>query len=491
MSFKDWVFGKKEEDEDMKGYKRLSEDTDKDLEASDMLYTTGFKKARLSEEIFNNTDEGTEFDDKLFRKLDGATALDLPLNTIRRAMRLSLLLYRKNVRAFSSVEVVKDFVIGNGVSFKAADPKVQAALDQHWKMNEWEDRLEERVRSFGIFGEQLYPAFVREKDGLVRISSVSPTKILGVLRDPENAEDLQKVVVSTGKEQASATNFTLGSELDGKQKSFDIMKLNEEGELEGDAFFFAINRISGATRGAPDSLASVDWFEGLDNFIFSLLERGEISQNVVFDLQYDGANEQELRKKANAFMADLKSGGVFAHNEKVNLSIKVPQLGAEDADKAVSILLRQIQSGTRLSGLFFGDSVDLTKGTATELSMPVGRYMQSRQNKIRRMITKIFDYQIQESKKAGQLEGVKDFSFEIFMPKILLRDVKMITGALKELGESLTEAVENGWVSSENAGKVYRSLVEQLGSAIDDNTDEINVKEMLDKEIQKIKEEAA
>ncbi len=491
MGWFDFLTHKKEEDEDMKGFVRLEEDEDV-VSAQDMMFQKSYKKKRLSEEVFDgNLDQGTEFDDRLFKQLSGATALDLPIQTIQRAMRLSLLLYRKNVRAFSAVEVVKDFVIGNGVSHKAADPKVQAVLDQHWKMNHWEDKLEERVRSFAIFGEQLYPVFVREKDGLVRISSVSPTKIRGVLRDKDDAEDLVKIAVASGKETAAVNVFSFGEVSDGETKVFDLMRLDDEGNMQGNAFFFALNRISGATRGAPDSLASIDWFEGLDSFIFSLLERGEISQNVVFDLEYQGLNEQELRKRAASFMNSLRSGGVFAHNEKVKLKIQVPDLGADDADKAVSILLRQIQAGTRMSGLFYGDSVDLTKGTATELSMPVGRFMQSRQNKIRRMLTDIFDYQIQESKKAGTLDGVTDFSYEIFMPKILLRDVKMITGALKELSESLTEAVENGWVENDDAGKVYRSLVEQLGSAIDDNTDEVNVKEMVEKEIKKLKEEKA
>ena len=151
---------------------------------------------RLTEGIFGNLDAGTEFDDRLFAPLDAGLKIDLLPEQIKTGQRLSLLLYQKNVRAFGAIELIKDFVLGDGIRFTASDSKVQAILDEHWRENQWTDIIEERVRALAIFGEQLYPIFINDKTGMVKISSISPFFITRVLRDPENAERLKAVEIS-------------------------------------------------------------------------------------------------------------------------------------------------------------------------------------------------------------------------------------------------------------------------------------------------------
>jgi len=410
---------------------------------------------RLSESIFTQTtdvDEGTEFSDIFFKQLGGTTDIDLPQQTLRKAQRLSVLLFRKNVRAWSGTEILKDFALGDGIKFKASDAKVQEILDKHWEINEWDDKIEERMRALSLFGEQTYPVFVNEETGMVKLSTISPLKIKNVLRDPKNAENVQFVVTELRK-----------------ARRLKIININDDGELVGETFYFAVNRISGGTRGVPDMLPAVDWLEGLDGMLFALMERSSLAQDIVFDLTYEGANDSECRKMALEFIQSLKEGGAYAHNERVKLEIMAPELAASDAETVISILLRQIQSGMRLCGLFFGDAEDLTKGSASELSMPVAKAIKARQNFWKRIITKIFKFQIQKSKEAGKLDGVTDFNFKISMDPILLRDIKTMTTALIDLSTTLTDAVAENYVSNKEASELYRSALEQLfGGLMDD-----------------------
>jgi len=435
---------------------------DKNLQESNKDKPTGsgsgsprFKKLnKMTEQIFatgEDLDAGTEFSDIFFKKISGTPELDLPPQTLRKAQRLAMLLYRKNARAWSGTEVFKDFALGDGIKFKAKDPKVQEVLDEHWKMNEWEDKLEERMRGLALMGEQAYPAFINKNTGLVRLSSVSPLKIKGIRRNPEDAEDLLEVL----------TEFK-------PKEPFEIIKINDEGQLEGSIFYFPVNRVSGGTRGVPDMLPSVDWLEGLDGMLFALMERSSLSQDIVFDLEYKGADEGECRKMALEFIASLKEGGAYAHNENVKLTIMAPNLAASEAEIVISILLRQIQAGMRLAGLFFGDAEDLTKGSASELSMPVAKAIRARQNVWIRIFTKIFEYQIQKSKEAGRLDGVEDFGFKISMDPVLLRDVKTITAALIDLTTTLTNAVQEDYITNPEAAEIYRKALQQLGSLMDE-----------------------
>ncbi|KKL25783.1 hypothetical protein LCGC14_2401840 [marine sediment metagenome] len=437
------------------------------------------RRSRFSEAVFSplkeasgfpgsNPDAGTEFDDRLFTNIGQVSPLDLSPQRIEDAQRLSLLSYRKNPRAKRAIEIVKDFALGDQIRIRAKDPKVQKVLDDHWIENDWDNNVEDRLRDLAIFGEQLYPVAVRDGDGMVSVSHVTPLKILAVLPNPQNSIELVKVQTSVG-----ASSVTIREQ--DKGKVFDIIRPTEGGRLtfdeKGDnAFYFTVNRISGATRGLPDLLPSMDWLEGLDQFVFSMLERADLAMNVVFDLMYKGLKDSEIKEKVDHFDQNMRDGLTYGHNENVELKIQAPELAGSDAEIVNRILTKHIQAGTGLAGLFYGDSDDLTRASASELSVPVARMIQSRQTLFKRVLKRILEFQIQMSADAGELQGVTDTSFVIEMPKIFLRDLKTITDSIDTLSETLIRGVERRWIDNDTAGKLFRTSLEQLGSLVEPPT---------------------
>jgi hypothetical protein len=427
--------------------------------------------------MFANPDAGTPDDDRFYTQLTNGGVMDLPAGLQERIQRHALLSYRKNALAFSATEVKVDFVVGRGVKVIAADEKVQVVLDQHWAENEWDHKLPERVRALGLFGEQLYPCFIREEDGLVRVTTITPLKISECLRSEHDAEEVVAVKVVSGQHaqgdaftiglspQVETTNWTviqrlttLGGELGPSDTSLDAKQ----------AFFFAVNRISGATRGTPDLCSSMDWLEGIDGMIFSLMERAAMTQDVVFDLEYEGATAEELRNYARNFASALRSGGIFAHNEKTNLNIQTPTLAAADAGEMVNILKSQVYAGSRLAGLFLGSAADLTRSSASELSIPTAKHFESRQGEVNRMLRRILDFQIQEAKKRGRLEGVEDFRYQIEFPRIFLRDMSTIASALQLTSIALQLAVQNEWITRSEGANAFRKIMQALGTDVSD-----------------------
>lgn len=435
------------------------------------------RKMRMLETIFSNPDAGTPFDDRFFTQLNNGGIMDLPQGTQERVQRLGLLTYRKNAMGFAATEVKNDFVIGSGVKLIAADPTVQAVLDQHWLENEWDDKLPERTRALSIFGEQLYPAFVREEDGLVRLTTITPLKISEILRHNENAEEIVAVAVAHG-DQTNADQFTLGLAPQTDVRIWQVIqRMTDLGGMIGpadtgpaaqQAFFFTINRVSGASRGTPDLCSAMDWLEGIDGMIFSMMERAEMTQDVVFDLEYQGATAQELRGYARNFASALRSGGIFAHNEKTKLSIQSPELAASDAGEMVQILRSQVYAGSRLAGLFLGSAADLTRSSASEISVTTAKHFESRQGEINRMLRKILDFQIQEAKKRGRLEGVTDFRYQIEFPRIFLKDMSTIASALQLTSIALQLASQNEWISKDEAANAFRKIMQALGTDVSD-----------------------
>lgn len=437
------------------------EDFEKQDDAVSMLFRNPRKLKRLTEAVIgfpsSNLDEGTKFDDKFFKQIGQDESLDLPPQLLDRAQRLSVLMHRKNPRAKRTVELQIDFILGTGFKVIAEDKNVQHVLDQHMLLNNWEMKAEEKLRSLILMGEQLWPIARVTDEGIVKISSISPMKIKKVVRDPEDAEELVGIIFHKGKIGVSDQDID----------EVAIIRRDENGTMKGTAFYFTINRVNGGTRGTPDLLASMDWLEGLDGFVFSVMERGVISQDVVYDLEVQGGNRQKVKDEVTAFIKDLRSGGAYGHNEKIKLTILVPKLGAADSEKAANIILKQIQAGTGLPGMFYGDAEDLTRASASELSIPISRSLSRRQSQFKSMLGMVFDHQIQMSKSKGSLKGDVDTTYEIKMPKIFLRDMSQVTKPLIELGATLETAVANKWVTSEEARKTYRMVIEQLGVDFD------------------------
>lgn len=429
------------------------------------LIRAGVKRVTASIFPGGNLDQGTEFDDRLFQQIDQVAPIDLAPAQLQAGQRFSMRAYRVNTRAKRCIELMKDFSIGTGVKFEAEDPKVQELLDEHWWINRWEKNLVPRFRAWSIFGEQLWPAFVRPEDGIVTISSISPFRILQVLRNRENAEEL--VGVKTAK-RGGVHGPSIGSHIGTDEKQdfrfWEIIRLGRDGKYTGNAFYFPLNMVSGATRGLPDLLASLDWLEGLDSFAFSFLERVNMAYNVVFDLEVKGGRGKEITKQVNRLVKDLKSGTVYGHNENINLSVKTPNVASMDANAAVSILLKQIQSGTGFAGMFYGDSEDLTRASAAELSLPVSKMIEGRQKETEMMLSEIFDFQIQKTLeiKNGRLAGVTNFKYRFTFPKVLLRDTKTQASALNTAADALQKAMESGWITKDQASQVFVSILEGI-----------------------------
>jgi hypothetical protein len=421
-------------------------------------------------DVVFNIDAGTEFDDRLFVPIQDAAgaAVDLPLQLLRSLQRISLILYRKNVRAYSMVETVKDFALGRGTQVISASKITQAVIDQHWEINEWDEKLEGRARGLGIFGEQLWETFIRDGDGLVTLGSILPLRILGVKTDEEdgNRADAVFVVEETVPVGAGSAFTQDGGAFNVRGRPLTVIQMQRDGKLEGEAFFFCVNKIDGAQRGLPDLSPSVDWLEGLDGFVFSLMERAELASDVVFDLEFEDLDENELRAAGRAFMDTHRAGEAFAHNQKVKLTIVSPDLKGSDAEKVISILLRQIQAGTRLAGLFYGDADDLTRASATELSLPVMKAIEGRQEFIRRMIRKVIAFQIQKAQEAGKIPAGEDTTFEVVMPQVSLRDLATVAGALVSLKDALRDAMDLEWISWDEARRIFRTNVGELGTVL-------------------------
>lgn len=98
-------------------------------------------------------------------------------------------------------EIHRDYIVGQGIEPKCADPALQEIEDDFWKDNRMSLFISELVRQWGDYGAQCVPAYVRNSDGRVRLGYIDPSLIERVIAHPENARQMWAVVKKAEQNQ--------------------------------------------------------------------------------------------------------------------------------------------------------------------------------------------------------------------------------------------------------------------------------------------------
>jgi hypothetical protein len=208
-------------------------------------------------------------DSNLYRRLSQRKTRDLEPYTRDRMLKMVYYLWVQNPMARSIVEFKKDYVVGRGLEFKAKDDRVQEVLRAHWNdgINRWGRRQHRTVRELFMWGEQIWPVFVQEHTGRVRLGTIDPAQVKEVVVDPLNVEIPIGVKIrgdAVKREYKLKTALALFDESD---LSDEAVKLRA-GMTDGQCFYFSINKLSNSTRGLSDLIQVVDVIDMYDECQF-------------------------------------------------------------------------------------------------------------------------------------------------------------------------------------------------------------------------------
>ena len=360
---------------------------------------------------------------------------DLPTFQTDRMQAIAVHLYRRNAIAHRIIEVMKAFVVGEGIIVKAKDPDVDRIVQRFWKdrRNNWRKYLRERVISLSLYGEALYPAYVNQINGAVQLGATHPSIIEQLLPNIRNVYEVEQIITKEGKD-ASGESVP--------KQIFQAIKVNTDPDdpsflkYWGDMFFFAINKTHDGLRGVSDLYAIADWIDIYDQFVFNRAQRQSYMSQFLWDIEIQGAGPNELEKK----MADLilserkqRSGRFYLHNEKEQRKPMSPDLQADDATQDATTFMHMIWGGSGLSSQAFGDPGG-GRQAGGDVNEWVFKTLADRQYIWRDILLEIFDFVLDQAELHGEKISDKNRDIEIFMPKISMRDLQRLTQSLRNLG---------------------------------------------------------
>jgi hypothetical protein len=407
---------------------------------------------------------------------NGQSALrDLPLPTHERAQQIAYFLYLANPMAQWFINIQTAYIVGEGACVKAADgdEDVQARLDDWWadEQNDWDLKLDQKVRELGLYGEQCWPCFTAEGTGRVRLGYLDPWLIEEVVLSPDDAE--QPIGVITKRYAVD------GAEI--PQRRLKVVTALSDEELgqaaqslrarfaDGECFYYAVNKVSNGSRGWSDLLARADWLDGYEQFMFQRLERADLGNRVVADIELQGMTPDQVAAYAKAFVPP-KPGGHFFHNEKVKYTITSPDLHASDAREDARLFKHQAISG--LPEHWFGGGGDVNRATAGEMDEPTYKLFQQRQKLVKGIVQKTARYALRQAKVWGAIPQEASEKVKAEFPAMVQADLAKIGSAMQSLSAALAGQVAAGTITKAEARRVFSTAVQRLGVELESMTDD-------------------
>jgi hypothetical protein len=390
------------------------------------------------------------------------TKRDLSGWSQEKAIDAAYRLWQTNPLAQALIEIVTDYVVGDGISVTSSVDDVQLVLDQFLQ-----DPVNDLIRPGGsvggfdcivrelcLFGEQLIPLFVRDGsdvgtkgDGRVRLGRIDPTLIASIITDKENPHDWKAVRLKdetgggTGKVYALVHyDSSTGLYMAGKDYGAYVEKLKAANNhpvperrrveglewrvteavpikgddvgigVDGTCFLFQVNRISTGMRGRSDLLPEIDWLDRFDGLFFDAAEHIQLLNMVAWDLTVEDGEEDAAEPARNlARQAEkvrkMRAGSVYAHNQRTTLEPKNPALQSSDIETIVRQLRIFIAGGRRVPEHWLAEGGYTNRATAAEMGQPTYRMLVRRQNYAQYILSCLCQFAVDMAVQFGTLQA--------------------------------------------------------------------------------------
>jgi hypothetical protein len=375
------------------------------------------------------------------------------------------------------VEIIRNYVVGDGYKVVCEDPAAQEIVDKFWadEINNLGKLSLEMANELTMFGELCLPVTVNPVDGSVRLGYIDPMNI--------DAIEYAKIAGPTADVEVSfPLNVRLRKQLgdsSDQQRRLSIIRTDEDvnspsfGYLSGDAFYFAINKAKSASRGISELFSLADWIDVFDQMIFDFADKVRFLNAWIWHFSLEGANDKQVSDFRDKVTKDPpRQGGVQVTNDKVKIEAQTPEFKGADMNAGAEMVKKYGIGGAGLPDWFFADSGSGNRSTAAEMQGPTGKKLTERQNDEVNNLRTIVNFVLSQAKLHGALGQKVNTSYTIETPEMMVRDLTSAANTLTGATTSTAMAEDRGWIRGSTAARVFHLLVGQVGVVIEDSKEE-------------------
>lgn len=373
------------------------------------------------------------------------------------------------------VEILTDYTIGKGVRVSAKDPRVQKVIDDFWNddVNNMDDNIEQWSDELTTFGEMCVPVAVNKVNGKVRAGYI----------DPMNIDTIQFAEMATSDGTASINvpyavrlRREVGEVL---EKPMLIVRRQEDvtqasfGKLDGECFYWTINKAKSASRGFSELFALADWVDLFDQMIFDFGDKARFLNQFIWHYTLNGADEKRVAQFKDSLTKDPpRQGGLLVTNDAVKAEPLTPDFKGQDMAQGAAMVKKYGLGGAGIPPVLMGDGDDANRASSLEMNAPFTKKIQKRQNQLSRCLKAVLNFQIEQAQLAGALPENIDISYTIEFPEIVVKDLQRGAQTLAGVGTAMQIGTQEGWVTGATAARAFHTVLAEIGVDIEDSQEE-------------------
>lgn len=424
-------------------------------------------------------------EDASWTRLSGRGVKGLSLPARDRQLDMAFQLWLTNGLAKRVIEILNDYVCGDGFDFKVKSDVegfdenklkwMNKVVDDFWKVNKIRLFWEKKCTDLSVNGMLIQPTFVNEQNGSVKLGFIDPKNIDHVLFNPLNVEEVTGIKLKASALGVDKTFKAVTTLLDR-----DSLTDPAYGLMQGECFYWAINNLTNQPEGVSDLLASLDWIDVLDQMIFNVLDNTRLQNIYVQKVILKNKNEEQLKQWEKDHPFPTKPSR-FVGNEDTEMELLSPKIQGSENAEIVRIIKNYALATFGYPEHWFADGGNTNLATATVQDAPVMKKMAKRQNYVSYILEQMATFALHMGYlKKRQFPGISatldredvlNAMVEIIKPELMQRDLKSASEALKEISATLAQAVNAKFISDETAGTIFRSIVSVIGYTVDDKSE--------------------
>lgn len=362
------------------------------------------------------------------------------------------------------------FTFGRGISYKAADKKVNKVIERFWKNPRNRQSFStmkaqwRRDRDMQLFGEQFLVFFTSTQDGTVTVRSLPPEQITRIVKAPGDSEMplyfVREYIDKDGKRVREPLPDYRLAEVRGDGSAF-ISDRNTE---------VAVMHLLGSDlngRGISHLTPSIPWAKAKRGFMEDRATLTLALALFAFKLTASGNKQalQRIRDQFAAYQNDMRYGAgdererreganIFMGSQGMQLEQFRTDSGAANAYQDMRMFRQETGIGMSIFEHYLGDPSTGNLATATAMELPMLKVFEAEQQFWDDIYTEVFNFVIRQQLRFGsdlaglaevdldqsagyplwliEPKGEAALSVETVFPPIIQRDLAVWSTALSQ-----------------------------------------------------------
>lgn len=428
----------------------------------------------------------------LFMDKYGFRSLTQNIRDISDSVRIGLLnraetLSLNNGMAHRALQIRTDLIVSEGFKVEADCGKdcpqdirerVQEVLDEHWELNEWQDRTYERVFDLGRTGELIrrIPPLFRDiaghkefKLGRFIGGNIAPQLVYGISLDPWNYERLDRLYL----EQYAFPNS--GSrDLSLKVLCDERLSSKEFGSIRGDVLYLGVNRRPGCSRGLTDLAPAIDWLDIYEQMLLMDCDRASMMMRFIWDVTISNASPAYIKAYAETLkVGGPKPGTVRVHSDKEVWDAVSPDLKLSDSKELREDIFIYAWGAMGLPRPWYSDGENSNRASIENMTDPQFQWARTRRRQFVQHLELEHRFALQVAYDCGRFADVpKEKLSDWIKLKVTSRDpdrkgYESVGATWNDIANALTVMVSQEFVDKQTATDVIRTVLGSYGFEVD------------------------